>query len=162
MQLCPNCQADITGLLYRCDCCGQPIRQKPSLFIWQTFEVSECGDLTQFVREVFESLNKINTEQIPCSLQKVRFDIFCYPEEMVTSLKLIPSIRYSKKHQAITTRILIDYNTYINSDKTAKRKLIIQAFLRNMDTMRHKMMHLHIPLEELWAETESYLCSLQD
>ena len=160
MQLCPNCQADITGLTHHCDCCGTLINEKPGFFVWHAFMVADCGDLSIYAKEIFHSLDEIAYIQDAYTFKKIVFDIYCYPPKMVNGLKLKPYVRYSQKTQVITTRIIIDYSAYVNSNKYAKKALIANEILCSVNSMKCRTMHGQNHLDEFWTAIERILQEL--
>lgn len=157
MQLCPNCQADITGLIHHCDCCGAPIHQKESFFRWHAFMTADCGDLMVYTREIFDKLEQISDKEVRDDLKSVIFDIFCYPPEMCKELKLSPSIRYSRKQQALRLRLIVNYSEYITGDPSAKRSYIVRTIQSGIDTIRHRQPYASPHLEKRLCEAELIL-----
>ncbi len=68
MKYCPKCQANVEGLIYRCDCCGASLEEKKKkLFICGIYELPQCFDFATLIYEMIELLQpvfvKIKCEQ---------------------------------------------------------------------------------------------------
>mgnify|MGYP007111756373 CR=1 FL=1 len=68
MKWCPECGADVEGLLYRCDCCGASLEErKKRFFTCGVYELPQCFGFSSLTYELvmLSSLVKGDMEYAP-------------------------------------------------------------------------------------------------
>ena len=154
MKFCRYCGANVEGLVHHCDCCGAPLEISNDIFIWHIFVTSGAGDVPQFVKEQFDKINQIAAnyqEVLPC----ITFNIYCYPSEMVQSHRIKDSIRVFSSQRKVSIRLVIDYESYVNSPVSEKKCLIRNAILKTLAQLRHRLDKAHLFLESFWQDIEA-------
>ena len=64
MQYCPKCQANVEGLLERCDCCGAFLKaRKPRFFGCAVYELPQCIHFSSLTYEMIDMLQPENPEK---------------------------------------------------------------------------------------------------
>ena len=71
MKFCPNCGANVEGLIHHCDCCGALLSTTSSFFVWHTFVTEASGDLYVFVKEIFQQFNGMDCSAYSDLLQTI-------------------------------------------------------------------------------------------
>ena len=130
-KLCPNCQANVEGLVHRCDCCGAPLDKKPSFFIWHTYMTQESGDLQALTKKIFdEKAVPENPDHLDYA-QKIIFDIYCYPQDMLGDMT--NKVIYYRTKKECRIRIVLDYEKYVTSNSFEKTEMITDGIIAGIE-----------------------------
>lgn len=120
MKVCPNCGANIEGLLYRCDCCGAMLSNSNSVFVQYTHTMAETGDLGSYMSNILDIINSSRIYEF-FPLDIIAFDIYCYPENMVMKFNIRNKNYVSlRKKKAILTRIIC-YEEFVTMRRSQKK-----------------------------------------
>lgn len=157
MRNCPNCQANVEGLTHHCDCCGALLQESKSFFRWHVFVTSGSGDLSRYVKELFQHLNSISSTAQSGNYPNFVFEIYCYPEEMIQNLRTKNGVYYSKKRNRLQVKIVVDYERYISGSQRGKREITKAAVQNAISKARCRMEHEQLPSNSFWTEVESAL-----
>ena len=130
-KLCPNCRANVEGLVHRCDCCGAPLDKKPSFFIWHTYMTQESGDLQALTKKIFdEKAVPENLDHLDYA-QKIIFDIYCYPQDMLGDVT--NKVIYYRTKKECRIRIVLDYEKYVTSNSFEKTEMITDGIIAGIE-----------------------------
>jgi len=130
-KLCPNCRANVEGLVHRCDCCGAPLDKKPSFFIWHTYMTQESGDLQALTKKIFDEKAVPENPDHLEHVKKIIFDIYCYPQDMLGDMTNKVICYRSKKECRI--RIVLDYEKYVTSNSFEKTEMITDGIIAGIE-----------------------------
>lgn len=133
MRYCPECGANVEGLVFRCDCCGANLSVTNPFFIQHTIVMNESGDLCNYVNKIFEILNASDLKEAYSPLSCAVFDIYCLPDNIMREHKTHSKHYVSiKRKKAILTRFIC-LEDFIQMDReqkiTAVSKLIKEELL---------------------------------
>ena len=130
-KLCPNCRANVEGLVHRCDCCGATLDKKPSFFIWHTYMTQESGDLQALTKKIFdEKAVPENPDHLDYA-QKIIFDIYCYPQDMLGDVT--NKVIYYRTKKECCIRIVLDYEKYVTSNSFEKTEMITDGIIAGIE-----------------------------
>lgn len=147
LKLCPNCKANVEGLISRCNCCGALLNKKSSFFIWHTYMTPESGDLQFLTKQIFAKIEDIDTLYYNNYIQNVIFEIFCYPPNMINNMTN-KVIYYSSKKKC-HIKIIISYDNYISSSLCVKTSLITDGIKFGMNTLSNRLKYYRINIDDL-------------
>lgn len=119
MQLCPNCGANIGGLVAWCDCCGLPFTAPEYITLFE-HDYAGSGDIGKYLTDTVADLNSLGLEQISPYFTGIELVTYCYPIQLVQELKLTNRIRLSKKNGRATLTIVFHYERYTNLSASEK------------------------------------------
>ena len=138
MKLCPNCGANVEGLIHHCDCC-LTLLNPPEKKLWyaNTFEVA--FDFHTYVHSVVNKMETIKDIVYWEYFEAIYLDMYCYPTGMVQYLKLKHFVRCSLLQKRVDMRILVDYDAFVQSDKDAKRRMVETAILDSHEVLEKRL-----------------------
>lgn len=157
MKYCPNCHANIDGLTHHCDCCGALLNPYKSPLIWHVFVTSASGDLSRNIKNLFQKLNSISISQYVDFLSGMIFEFYCYPKEMIRSLKIKGGVYYSHKRKTIKVKIVLDYDLYINSLQDDKKIMVITEIKKAIICSQQRLERANIFIDNFWRDVEVVL-----
>lgn len=132
MKYCPKCKANVEGLIDHCDCCGAPLDGQTSFFIWHEFEVAASGDVSNYLRVLFESANSCNLEMIVPYLHAIVFDVFCYPEHMLKEYGIRERMFFFNAKQQLNIKIVLPFESYVLENRTGKQQIVYNSVCANL------------------------------
>lgn len=145
MKNCPNCDANVDGLLYQCDCCGYIFLKNNSLFIQHVNTVAGSGDLAGYLKDILDRLNSSEIAKQFHSLDIVTIEVYCYPKYMVKEYNIKDKNYVSlRKKKAILTRVVC-YEEFITLE--AQQKAIQLS-----DLIKECLLNLYIKVNGQCAE----------
>lgn len=153
MKNCPYCNANVEGLTHHCDCCGALLNANNDLFLWYVFVTAAAGDVPQHVKGIFKKMNDIafkHKEAIP----HIKFNFFCYPDEMLHSLGIKESVYCFHKENRVNIKVVIDYEQYVNSTQSEKKCMIRNEIKKTILRLRYRFKESHPCLENFWDDIE--------
>ena len=148
MKYCPKCNANIEGLTRHCDCCGAPIKVGQDFVIWHLYVTAAAGDLPQYVKKICNELNTVASAFNEVTPRLV-FEIFCYPDDMIRSLKIKEGIRHSRTKKCVTVKLIVDYERYVGSERSEKELMIAEAIHKSILCVHHRTGETYAGLNEL-------------
>lgn len=155
LKLCPNCGADVEGLILYCDCCGELLDQKESLFSYMVYEAGPYFDIMLYLRKIFDRLADVPTDPYADYIQEIDFDFWCYPIKKKTG-----PVYYHSRKKAIVT-VQVDSNTYLYGTKAEKLAYLIHTVQENMDTLSCRMQAKNIETGDLFTQIRHVLSQVQ-
>lgn len=118
MKSCPNCGANIDGLVGWCDCCGMELLPNEYVNLFE-HDYIEAGDMGKYLNNAVANLNKLGLEQVS-SFSRIELITYCYPVQLVRDLNLTSRIRLSKKDRRATVTVVFNYEVYIKLSDAEK------------------------------------------
>lgn len=107
MKCCPNCGANVEGLLYQCDCCGAMLLQTNPVFVQYTNTVAEAGKVSSYMKVILDKLNLGCVDSYFPQFNTIAFEMYCYPEDMVHKFNIHDKNYVSlRRKKAILTRTI--------------------------------------------------------
>ena len=137
MKFCPNCGANVEGLISRCDCCGAPFDNNDYM-IAHSFYFQEFGDIGRLIAAVVERLNQKNLPTVIPSISKIELVIYCYPSALVQELNLRNRSRLTKKTRKATITIVFDSEFYAEMTANEKEAYVEQTILSALSDFLNK------------------------
>lgn len=127
MDICPNCGANVEGLVYHCDCCGAPLKTVAEMFVYHAMTVAAAGDVTNYLKPIVHRLNKSGLESTFAPIHPIILEVFCYPQHMLQELHIRKKVYLSrKKNKAILTEV-IPYDAFTEASQHQKEALVRDA-----------------------------------
>ena len=128
MKLCPNCGANIEGLVGWCDCCGAPL-VNDDYIILHAHDFQESGDIYKIINAVVTRLNQKKLHIAIPSIAAIELVTYCYPSALVKELNLRNRSYFSKKTNRATITIVFDYELYVKKTASEKENYVEQTIL---------------------------------
>lgn len=128
MNFCPNCGANVEGLISWCDCCGAPL-VNDDYIIAHSLYFEEYGDIGRLIDAVVERLNQKNLPTVIPSISKIELVIYCYPSALVQKLNLRKCSRLTKKTRKAIITIVFDSEFYAEMTANEKEAYVEQTIL---------------------------------
>lgn len=132
MKLCPKCQANVEGLVNYCDCCGASLDTQIHLFTCICHDFPECLGFSALVFDLMDRLEPTDPAQYTAFLEKISFELFCYPESIILAEKLRNRVFYSAKKRFARVTVIVDYNKYVFSERAEKATLVEEAIYKGI------------------------------
>ena len=129
MKICPKCQANVEGLIFRCDCCGASLEQKKHFFTCSVYELPQCLGFSKLTREMIDALQPANPEAFENFLVGVGIRMVCYPESILEDGNIKNRLYYSPKKKLASMTITVNYNDFVKADRKEKGSFIANALL---------------------------------
>lgn len=158
MKYCPECQADVEGLVYRCDCCGASLEEeKKHFFTCGIYELPQCLGFSSLVREMVDALQPANPKKYQTFLEKIGISMVCYPEWMLEDGNIKNQLRYSavKKYASLT--IIVNYNDFVCADREEKASLIAVSLLRGIHLLQTRLRKQNFSIDGLVTQADTIL-----
>lgn len=150
-KLCPNCGADVEGLIHHCDCCGTLLNPKKTLFSTMIYGTGVVYDIGIYLSQIFDKLDLIKPEPYSEVLQRVEFDFWCFPIMKKTGVAY-----YASRKQAIIT-IELDVESYIYGTKEEKLTLLKQEVQEKMEMLHGRLTKKKIHIDDLFLQIDEAL-----
>lgn len=158
MKYCPECQANVEGLVYRCDCCGASLEEeKKRFFICAIYELPQCFGFSELTREMIDALQPTNLEKYEAFLQEVVIRIVCYPKFILADGKIKNQLYYSQKKKSAGMTIVVDFNDFVGADKGKKASLVATALLQGIHLLQRRLNKSKLGIDDLVAQAEMLL-----
>ena len=143
---CPNCGANVEGLISRCDCCGAELHPKKTLFSRMTYCTGAFFDIDQYLNAIFDQLDTIPPEPYTDVLERIEFDFWCYPIDKKAGVTY-----YASRKRAIVT-IRVDADAYIHGTKAEKLALLTCEVREKTDLLRRRLAGKNIHMDGLFLQ----------
>ena len=158
MKWCPECGADVEGLLYHCDCCGASLeQQKKQLFNCGIYELPQCLGFSSLIREMVDSIQPNNPEKYEAFLESVGISMVCYPEWILVSGKLKNRLYYSQKKKYAGLTIIVNFNEFVYANREKKASLVATALLKGIHLLQARLSKSKLIIDDIVAQAETYL-----
>ncbi len=160
MKYCPECQANVEGLLKRCDCCGASLLpRKKEFFGAAIYEVDGCYNFASIVREIISAIQPAEPEKYSDFLGKVCMGIICYPQWMHEdgNIKKKLSLYYSPKQKYANLTIVVDYKQFIAGDTDKRKCLVAAAVQQGIHLLQDRVKKYKENIDDLVIQTDAIL-----
>lgn len=138
MKFCPNCGANVEGLVAWCDCCGAPFENNDYMTA-HSFYFQEFGDIGRLIDGVVEGLNQKNLPAAIPSISSIELVTYCYPSALVQELNLRNRSRLTKKTKKATITIVFDSELYAEMTASEKSAYVEQTILSALSDFLKKI-----------------------
>lgn len=154
MEFCSHCGANIEGLIDHCDCCGAPIVLRDELVNWNTFMTQASGDLAFWANHLFrEAVSAVKPPHLK-DIQRIKFELFCYPEEIISSEKIKTSVYFSSIKKLVRVRIVMDFDAYTSKTSLERKRMVVDSIIQGIHIIQNR-----IPKSEVLVQ--QFLCDLE-
>lgn len=148
---CPNCGANVEGLIHHCDCCGELLYPTQTLFSYMVYEAGPYFDIQLYLNRIFDQLAEIPVEPYQEAIRKIEFDFWCYPIKKKTEVTYYPS-----RKKAIVT-IQLDNSEYIFCSKQDKMMLLADEMKNKIDLLEARVRARKIECAKLFEQMKEIL-----
>ena len=144
MKYCPNCQANVEGLIHHCDCCGALLneQQQKSFWAWQSFEMAY--DFHTYVNLSMKKIESIEKLEYKPYFEEIYIGFFCYPAPILEYLKIKKNVRCSLVKKNVNITVVVNYNEFVNSNQEKKQKLVENSILEAIEKMELRLLKLKV------------------
>lgn len=153
---CPNCGANVEGLVHHCDCCGELLYSTKSLFSYMVYEAGPFFDIQLYLNAIFDKLGEVPVEQHQEYLSIIEFDFWCYPIKKKTGVAYYPS-----RKQVIVT-IRLDNSDYLFCSKREKMIQLVDEMQCKMDLLQVRLKERKIDCTELFEQIRRILSDVRN
>ena len=158
MKWCPECGADVEGLLYRCDCCGASLEEeKKHFFTCGVYELPQCFGFSSLTYEMIDALQPKDPEKYGAFLEEVGIRMVCYPEAILADGNIKNRLQYSQKKKHARITITVDFNDYVIADRKEKARLVAAALLRGIYSLQVRLHQRKLSIDDLVVQAEMLL-----
>ena len=157
MKYCPNCHANVEGLIYHCDCCGALFEQKKHFFICGIYELPQCLGFASLTREMIDALQPENPKKYEEFIQEVVIQMICYPESILADGNIKNRLYYSSKKKQAKITIIVDYKDFISADTQKKSSLIANSLLKNLHLLQKRLQKNKLCIDDIISKANILL-----
>jgi len=158
MKWCPECGADVEGLLYCCDCCGASLEEKKKrFFTCGVYELPQCFGFSSLAYEMLNALQPENPEKYETFLEEVGIRMICYPESILADGNLKNRLRYSQKKKYAGLTITVNFNEFVYADREEKASLVATALLQGIHLLQTRLSKSKLSIDDIVAQAELLL-----
>ena len=148
---CPNCGADVEGLIHHCDCCGELLYPKETLFSYMVYEAGSYFDIQLYLNKIFDKLSEVPVAPYQEAIRRIEFDFWCYP------IKKKPGATYYSSRKSVIATIRLDNSDYIFCSKQEKMELLVDEMQSKIDILEARLRERKIDCEELFKQIKEIL-----
>lgn len=158
MKCCPECGADVEGLLYRCDCCGASLEEKKKrFFTCGIYELPQCLGFSSLTYEMLDAIQPKNPEKYETFLNEVGIRMICYPESILADGNIKNQVQYFPKNKCARLTITVNFSEFIYADKKEKANLIATALLQGIHFLQTRLQKRKLSIDDLVGQCETRL-----
>ena len=158
MKYCPECQANVEGLVYYCDCCGASLEEKKKQFFFcAIYELPQCFGFSELTREMIDGLQPTNFEKYEAFLQEVGIRMVCYPKFILADGKIKNQLYYSQKKKSARMTIVVNFNDFVGADRGKKASLVATALLQSVHLLQTRLNKSKLSIDDIVAQAEMFL-----
>ena len=157
MKCCPNCGANVEGLLYWCDCCLSPLHPKKQFVGCAIYDLPQCLGFASLIREITDAIQPENPDQYSEFLDEYVIGMYCLPKGMLENFKIKEYLSYwpSKKYGSM--KIIVDYDEYIHADKKGKARLVADGLLRALCALESRLQKKGLSIDDMLTRAKTVL-----
>lgn len=138
MKLCPECGANVEGLIHHCDCCGASlIPKKESIWRWVVYETGT--DFHMYFNSIMEKIQTVEDDVLKKYFTEIFVCGYCHPDFLVAYLNLKENVRHSTGKKSADIDLLINYNQFVSARKEEKGVIVEDAILRGLETLESRL-----------------------
>ena len=158
MKWCPECGADVEGLLYRCDCCGASLEErKKRFFTCGVYELPQCFGFSTLTYEMIDALQPENPEKYEAFIEEVGIRMICYPPSILADGNIRNRLYYSQKRKFASLTITVDYKRFIFADMEEKASMVATALLQGVHSLQTKLKKQKLSIDDIVAQANASL-----
>lgn len=158
MKWCPECGADVEGLLYRCDCCGASLEEeKKRFFTCGVYELPQCFGFSSLTYEMVDALQPESPEKYEAFLEEVGIRMICYPESILADGNIKNRLQYSQKKKYAGLTITVNFNEFVYADREEKANLVATALLQGIHLLQTRLHKSKLNIDDIVAQAEVLL-----
>lgn len=158
MKLCPKCQANVEGLIYRCDCCGALLEErKKRFFTCAIYELPQCIGFSTLTREMIDLLQPLSPEKYEAFIEEVGIRMICYPPSILTDGNIRKRLYYSQKRKFASLTITVDYKRFIFADMEEKASMVATALLQGVHSLQIRLKKHKLSIDDIVAQANTSL-----
>ena len=157
MKICPKCQANVEGLIYRCDCCGALLEQKKRFFSCCIYELPQCLGFSSLIHEMVNALQPKNPEKYGAFLEQVGISMICYPESILANGNIKNRLYYSAKKKYAGLTITVNFNDFVSADREKKGRLVADALFRGVLLLQTRLRKDKLNIDDIVAQADAVL-----
>lgn len=158
MKYCPNCQADVEGLLYYCDCCGGLLDPPPKRFFkCGIYELPQCLGFSALVYEMEDAIQPETPDKYKEFLEWVGISMVCYPKWMLEDGNIKNKLYYSAKKKYAGLTIVVDFEGFMKASPEEKSKIVARALLEGIKLLEVRLLKRGFSIVDTIVDTESVL-----
>lgn len=157
MKLCPKCQANVEGLVGYCDCCGASLDTQTHLFTCVCHDFPECLGFASLTFSMLDEIEPTDPSQYTGFLEKIAFELFCYPESIINAEKISNRVFFSAKRKYARVTVVVDYDDYVFADQNEKVSLIANAILQGIQLLHGRLQKYKVDIDEIVSQAHSIL-----
>lgn len=158
MKYCPKCQANVEGLIYRCDCCGASLEQKRKrFFTCGIYELPQCLGFSSLTYAMIDALQPKNPEKYEAFIEEVGIRMVCYPESILANGNIRNRLHYSQKKKYAGLTITVNFNEFVYANKEEKSSLVAAALLQGIHLLQMRLQKNRLNIDDLVAQAETVL-----
>lgn len=158
MKWCPECGADVEGLLYRCDCCGASLEEKKKrFFTCGVYELPQCLGFSSLTYEMVDALQPENPEKYEGFLEEVGIRMICYPESILVDGNIKNRLQYSQKKKYAGLTITVNFNEFVYANREEKANLVATALLQGVHLLQTRLSKSQFSIDDIVVQAERLL-----
>ena len=157
MKLCPQCQANVEGLIGHCDCCGASLDTRTYMFSCGVHDVPECLGFSSLAFQLTEELEPEDTARFADFLEKVVIELFCYPEAMVIDNNIKNDVYYSAAKKFARVTAVVSYWDFVFADQDKKAGLVARAIHQGIHSLQARLCKKNVSIAEITANADRVL-----
>lgn len=158
MKWCPECGADVEGLLYRCDCCGASLEEeKKRFFTCGVYELPQCFGFSSLTYEMINALQPENPKKYEAFLEEVGIRMICYPESILADGKIKNRLQYSQKKKYAGLTITVNFNEFVYADREEKANMVATALLQGIYLLQTRLRKSKLSIDDIVAQADAVL-----
>ena len=155
MKTCPECQANVDGLIHYCDCCGASLEpQNKRFFTCGIYELPQCFGFSALTREMIAVLQPANPEKYEAFIEEVGVRMVCYPEWILIDGKIKNRLYYSFKKKYAGLTIIVNYAAFVVADREEKAAMVATALLQGIYLLQSRLSKNKYNIDGIVAQAE--------
>ena len=163
MKYCPNCSANVEGLINHCDCCGAPLDTRIHFFKWGTVEFAfDFGDC---VNKIMSEIESIDTSEYHEFLSQISFLFYCFPKSTAENGNIKNRVYYSASRKFAGITILVDYGEYVYDNQNHKTyrpfkeriELVAISISRGIHSLQARLREKNLNIDDLTISIDQIL-----
>ena len=158
MKFCPECGADVEGLVDHCDCCGTSFEsQKQHFFTCGVYELPQCFGFSALTYEMIDALQPKNPEKYRDFLEEVGIRMICYPESILADGNIKNRLQYSQNKRCARLTITVNFNEFVCADKEGKANMVATALLQGIHLLQRRLEKSKRSIDDIVEQAEMLL-----
>lgn len=157
MRYCPECGANVEGVVLYCDCCGAELGRDKKFVVCAIFQMPECLHFDSITRKIIKDLQPINSAQYTEILSRIEISLICYPSSILSNENIKETLRYHKKQKCVGMTLLTNYSDFIVADISEKTKLIATTIRHGIDLLDQRMKQNNLDISAFVTHARSAL-----